>query len=105
MLLISGQLPTRTIPHCVYISPEVWFYWLVVVLVGVVLRIVNLVGNSWALFLSGGASCPTNDVAHLVTHKKGVILTFIFRHTTDKQLKEIRDTSRPNTKSVLYIPF
>ena len=31
---ISGQLPTRTIPHCTGIGPNEWFYWFVVVLVG-----------------------------------------------------------------------
>ena len=31
---VSGQLPTRTIPHHVDIGPDEWFYWLEVVLVG-----------------------------------------------------------------------
>ena len=31
---VSGQLPTRTIPHHTGIGPNEWFYWLVVVLVG-----------------------------------------------------------------------
>ena len=32
--IVSGQLPTRTIPHPTGIGPDGWFYWLVVVLVG-----------------------------------------------------------------------
>ena len=58
---VSGQLPTRTIPHRTGIGPDVWFYSVVVVLVcgelswwGIVLGIVVTVGNGWALFLSGG---------------------------------------------------
>ena len=31
---VSGQLPTRTISHRTCISPDEWFYWFVVVLVG-----------------------------------------------------------------------
>ena len=31
---VSGQLPTRTIPHCTGIGPDEWFYSVVVVLVG-----------------------------------------------------------------------
>ena len=31
---ISGQLPTRTIPHRTGIGPDEWFYSVVVVLVG-----------------------------------------------------------------------
>ena len=31
---VSGQLPTRTIPHHVDIGPDEWFYSLVMVLVG-----------------------------------------------------------------------
>ena len=54
---IFGQLPTRTIPHRIFICPDEWFYWLVVV----------PVGNSWALFLSSGelslvGSCPTTHL-------------------------------------------
>ena len=33
-VIVSGQLPTRTILHYVDIGPDEWFYWLVVVLVG-----------------------------------------------------------------------
>ena len=33
-IIVSGQLPTRTIPHRICIGPDEWFYWLVVVLVG-----------------------------------------------------------------------
>ena len=31
---VSGQLPTRTIPHCIVIRPDEWFFWFAVVLVG-----------------------------------------------------------------------
>ena len=59
--LVSRQLPTRTIPHHVDIGPDEWFYSFLMVLVGswgVVLGIVVLVGNSWALFLSGWELYP-----------------------------------------------
>ena len=36
-LPISGQLPTRTMPHHVDIGPDEWFYYLIVVWWGVVL--------------------------------------------------------------------
>ena len=60
--IVSGQLPTWTIPHHT-IGPNGWFYWLVVVLVGSchsghwggVLGIMVLVGGSWALFFPNGA--------------------------------------------------
>ena len=58
---ISGQLPTRTIPHRVDIGPDEWLYQLILVWWGVVLGIVVLVGNSWALFLSGGESSPVGS--------------------------------------------
>ena len=66
--VVSGQLlPTRTIPHCIGISPDEWYYWFVMVLVRLFLGIVALVGNSWALFLSGGElspvrSCPRTGI-------------------------------------------
>ena len=63
-----GQLPTRTIVHCVDIGPDEWYILLVdigadewyVLLVDVglvgsgefVVGIVDLVGNSWALSLT-----------------------------------------------------
>ena len=31
---ISVQLHTRTIPHCIGVAPDEWFYWFVVLLVG-----------------------------------------------------------------------
>ena len=49
---ISGQLPARTIPHCVLMSGFTSLYtwsWR-----GVVLGIMVLVGSCSALFLSGG---------------------------------------------------
>ena len=33
-IIVSGQLPTRTIPHRTGIGPDEWFYSVVVVLVG-----------------------------------------------------------------------
>ena len=33
---VSGQLPTRTIPHCTGIGPHEWFYSVVVVQWGIV---------------------------------------------------------------------
>ena len=57
---VSGQLPRRSIPHRTGFGPDEWFYSVVVVLVGgcpggeLVLGIVVLVGNGWAIFLSGG---------------------------------------------------
>ena len=58
---VSGQLPRRTIPHRTGFGPDEWCYSVVVVLLGscpdqwgIVLGIVVLVGNGWALFLSGG---------------------------------------------------
>ena len=61
-LTLTGQLPRRTIPHH---SPyRFWSWWVVLFRVsgpsvelswwGIVLWIVVLVGNGWALFLSGG---------------------------------------------------
>ena len=35
--VVSGQLPTRTIPHHAYIGPDEWFYQLILVWWGVVL--------------------------------------------------------------------
>ena len=59
--LVSGQLPRRTIPHRTGFGPDEGFYSVVVILIsgelswwGIVLGIVVLVGNGWALFLSGG---------------------------------------------------
>ena len=34
LTLISGQLPTRTIPHSTDIGPDEWFYSVLVVLMG-----------------------------------------------------------------------
>ena len=34
-VLVSRQLPTRTIPQPAGIGPGEWFYWLVVILVGI----------------------------------------------------------------------
>ena len=34
LITVSGQLPTRTVPHHTGIGPDEWFYWMLVVLVG-----------------------------------------------------------------------
>ena len=34
LLIVSGQLPRRTIPHCTGCGPDEWLYSVVVVLVG-----------------------------------------------------------------------
>ena len=61
-VVVSGQLPTRTIPHRTGIGPDEWFYSVVVVLVGIVLAVNSPRDhapncNGWALFVSGG-NCP-----------------------------------------------
>ena len=75
MMNTTEELPTRTIPHRTGIGPDEWLYsvgsgpsgelswW------GIVLGIVVLVGNGWALFLSGGelslvGSCPRTDFSY-----------------------------------------
>ena len=51
-----------TIPHCAGLGPaDEWFYWFVVFLGEVVLGIVVLVGNSWALSLSVRELSPVDS--------------------------------------------
>ena len=67
LVFISGQRPTRTIPHRTSIGPDEWLYSVEVVLGelswwGIVLGIVVLVDNSWALFSSGGSGVMSQNI-------------------------------------------
>ena len=79
---ISGQLPTRTLPHLTCIGPHECLYSVVVVQVGRCpggnsprkRAIMVLVGNGWALFLSGGefslvGSCPRTFIFNKLQEK------------------------------------
>ena len=80
--IVSGQLPTRTIPHHrTGIGPDEWFYSVVVALWelsgwGIILGIVVPLGNGWALFCLVG-NCPCWGVVLKLQniHKKSEAMT------------------------------